>query len=564
MLFFALFFFLISYFFYMMPTVKVQLAAMQDADYFYEKYVVFMKGERKTQLMWVMVAFIGATLLIQKMFPLAIYLILHGIALVVLTLVNRKRIKPNPIERDGRITRVGLAALGLFLLLFLLLAWLFKETFLWEMPFILSFLTFMTDTWILLGNWIASPGEKSREKREAAAAGQLRAALNQKRKAAGKNDALVIGVAGSFGKTGFIQVAKQLLSEKFQVVAPDPNLVGTVYNAAGAIRQLSETDADIAFVEIMARHPGEIKKFKQSIPLEATVLTSAADRSMETFLAKERMSATLMEIAEDMPEGGELPTLTINYDDDQLRKQKLNCSALRYGSFKGEAIPQHLDLWAKNLNCDLSGSAFTLNTRDGQTAEMKIPLLGRFTALYAVAAAGLCQRLGMTVEEIRRAMLKLTPMEGYPTLLPAGSWPERVKKATAKPWETEGELTKTKAIYRILDDPNEASLEGAKETLNVLSTYDGFKILMTQGLRGQGEQEDEFNRLLGRHAAKCVDAIVVIGKEKFSCIEDGAQRGGFAYSDLHLAADLRDAILRTERLAEEMGKKCCVAILGRV
>lgn len=28
MLFFALFFFLISYFFYMMPTVKVQLAAM--------------------------------------------------------------------------------------------------------------------------------------------------------------------------------------------------------------------------------------------------------------------------------------------------------------------------------------------------------------------------------------------------------------------------------------------------------------------------------------------------------------------------------------------------------
>ena len=197
MLFFALFFFLISYFFYMMPTVKVQLAAMQDADYFYEKYVVFMKGERKTQLMWVMVAFIGATLLIQKMFPLAIYLILHGIALVVLTLVNRKRIKPNPIERDGRIGRVGLAALGLFLALFLLLAWLFKETFLWEMPFILSILTFMPDTWILLGNWIASPGEKRREKKAAAAAGELRTALNEQRKSAGKAPALVIGVAGS-------------------------------------------------------------------------------------------------------------------------------------------------------------------------------------------------------------------------------------------------------------------------------------------------------------------------------------------------------------------------------
>lgn len=558
MLYLALFVFLISYFFYLLPTLKRQLCAMQDADYFYEKFVVFMKAQRKTQMLWLMMAFIGAAFLLQRMFPLELYLLLHAVALVILALVNRRKPQPKSPVKDGRIGKVAGFALLAFLVFLMIVAALFRETFFWEMPFVLSFLTFMSDTWILLGTWMASPGEKRREKQRAKNAAAVRAAYDEKRASAGKAPVKVIGVAGSFGKTGFIQVAKQVLGQKYRVLAPEGNLVGSIYNAAALLEELEKQEADLALVEITARHPGEIKAFREAIPVDSGVLTSAADRSMETFLAKDRMSATLMELAEDLPE------MLINYEDEQLRKQKHRASILRFGSYKNDGIPQHLDLWAKNLSCDLTGSRFTLTTRDGQTAQMEIPQLGRYIALYGVGAAGLGLQLGLTLEQIQDALKNLTPIAGYPALLPAGDWPERLKKGLAKPWEAEGEMTKTPAAFRILDDPNEASLDGAKETLNLLSTFEGFRILVTRGLRGQGESEDEFNRLLGRHSAKCADAIVVIGKEKFSCIEDGAQRGGMSISDLHLAADLRDAVERTQRLAEEMGKKCCVAVLGRI
>ena len=85
----------------------------------------------------------------------------------------------------------------------------------------------------------------------------------------------------------------------------------------------------------------------------------------------------------------------------------------------------------------------------------------------------------------------------------------------------------------------------------MLRDCQGPRILLTPGLKGQGEQEEEFNRRLGRQAARCCDQMVVIGKDAVSAIADGAGRAGFAGDDVHPALDLKDALAKASALAQE-------------
>lgn len=559
----SLFAFLLSYFFFMWPTILRQLAAMQDADYFYEKYIVFMKAQRKVESMWVMVGFIGANLLLQRMFTLPIYLLIHAAALTVLGLLHLRKPKEKKPRMDKRLTGVCIAAAALLLAIFLGIGMLFSGTFFWEMPFILSFLGFMTDTWILLGNWILSPFVKRAEKRSAKAASERIAAVNQARAEAGKSPLTVVGVAGSYGKSGLISAAEALLSGERTVLATNEAKLGSVGNAGECVIKGLTAEHDAVLMEIMARHPGDVKAFTNAIPVNAGVLTSAAERNLETFLSPERLTETLMELADSLTPQGEKAALAVNYDDERLRKQKAeSVRFVRYGSYKGDVLPQHLDLYAKNLTATLDGTSFALCTRDGREQAVNTPLLGTLAAEAAIGAAALALELGVPNDKVSAKLNTLQPLPGYVSLLPGGAWPERIRKRLAKPWETDGELTREKARWRFLDSMDALSIEGARDSLNLLAGFTGFRVLLTAGMYGQGAKEDETNRLLGRSAAKCADAIVVVGKAKFPLIEDGAQRAGFAMGDLHLAANLQDAMARISAMAADESGKTCVLSLG--
>ena len=143
---------------------------MQEGGYLYEKFITFMKTERKTELLYFMVGCMAVNILLQRRLMLWVFLTLHAAVLLFLPIISRKkRIKQAPAW-DARLVRIALVALLLMLLVVFVLAAVFKTTFLWEVPFIMSFLGFMTDTWILLANWITSPFEKIAGKKAAKAA----------------------------------------------------------------------------------------------------------------------------------------------------------------------------------------------------------------------------------------------------------------------------------------------------------------------------------------------------------------------------------------------------------
>lgn len=562
----SLFLFLGSYLFFLWPTLMRQLTAMQEADYFYEKFIVFMKAQRKIESMWVMVAFIAANLVLQRFFALPVYLILHAVGLAILGLLHLRKPKEKKPVMDRRMIALCAAAGSLFLLIFLTIGIFFRSTFFWEMPFIISFLGFMSDTWMLLGNWLTMPFEKGREKKQAALATAKIESVGRERAKAGKAPLAVVGVAGSYGKSGLISAASVLLGGKMRVLASDPGRLGSINSAGELLSQNLTADHDVALIEIMARHPGDIEAFGKAIPVNAGAITSAAERNLETFLSPERLTETLMELTSGVhaAKEGEAPVVAVNYNDERLRKQKAEgVELLRYGSYKGDVLPQHLDVFAKNLDCTLSGTTFTLCTRQGRELACRVPQLGSLYAEAAIGAAALALRLGLTLEDVQKGLQALPPQPGYVAYLPEGGWPEQIRKRLAKPWETDGEKTRQKAQWRFLENTDETNLESARDSLALLASFPGYRVLLTMGMHGQGSKEDETNRLLGRAAAKCANAIVVIGKDKFSVIEDGAQRAGFAMGDLHLALNLTDALNRISALAADAGRKACVLALGR-
>lgn len=569
MIFYAsLFFFFGSFFLFMYPTVKRQLCAMQRAGYRYEKFVPFMKTQRKVASMWLLAAFIVSSYLLQKFLALPIYLFLHGLPMLILGLIQLKQPKEPTPKLDGRMLRLCTAAGGLFLALFLLLGILFRRSFFWEMPFVIMFLGFMTDTWILLASFLIQPGQKRRAKAGGRAAVRRLTAVSGERYAQGKPEIIKIGVAGSYGKSGLIAAARHLLGGRFRVLATEGDEAGSLSAAGKLISEGLTEDTDVLLLEISARQPGDVRSFCESISIDRGVVTSISERSMETFLSIERVAETQMELLAALPESEEAgPCFNVNYDDEQVRKQKTQKRPiLRYGLYRGESNPQHLDVYAREIHYYWDHTDFTLMDRSGGGIGCSIPQPGKFALLAAVGAAGLARSLGLTMEEIKTRLSTLPRLNGYLVALTDGAWPEALRKKLAKPWETDGAETRERADWDFLDDASAFSLESAKDSLAILGVHPGYRLVITAGLTDQGQREDEVNRQLGRQAARFADDVIVIGKGKFSVIEDGAQRAGFHMENMHLAADAREAFSRAKALAQtqrQAGEKVCMLLLGR-
>lgn len=553
----ALFLFFFSFFFFLWPTIKRQLLRMQEGGYHYEKFVAFMKAQRKTESMWVLFSFILSSFLLRDFFALPMYLLLHAAVLLILGLLHlRARKEPGPVP-DGRLWRLAAGAGLLFVVLLTGIGVLFRRTFFWELPFVAMFLGFMTDTWIFLGNFLVKPLERRREKNAIRRARGRIDEFNAARASAGKAPLRIVGVAGSFGKSSLIAVAQQVLGVRYTVLATEPQRDGSLGSAADCILGQLTAEHDVLLVEIGARHPGDVRAFCKELVPDYGVITSAAERNLETFLAADRIAGTQMELLEGVrrTEDGAASAL-INYDDDLLRKQKTGDAPVeRYGTYSGGGTPQHLDVWADGIETGIDGGSFALRKRGGDAVSCRVNLPGRFFVQNCVGAAALAYRLSMSAAEIAAALSGIVAAVGSLVLLPEGEWPAMVRKKLAKPWETDAAETREAAPFRILDDGRQASLDGAKDSLQVLEGCAGYRILLTAGLRGQGEQEDEYNRRLGRQAARSSDAIVVIGRGKMTAFEDGARRAGFNFDNLFAAPDAREGVRRALAIAAESNAK---------
>ncbi|MCL2555495.1 MAG: Mur ligase family protein [Firmicutes bacterium] len=284
-------------------------------------------------------------------------------------------------------------------------------------------------------------------------------------------DLIKIGISGSYGKTTTKNILAVLLSEKYKVLS-SPKSFNTPMGLAKIINENNLHDFDVFLAEMGAKRVGETQQLCEFIKPKFGVVTKLGSQHLETFLTLDNAADTEFSLAKYIKE---LVVLNIN---DELVRQRIDSIDKTKAVFLGE----HANY--SNIEISEDGLKFDLNIC-GESVKISTKLLGRHVAEIFSQAALLAYKMGVGLEDIKRLAEKIEPVK------------HRL------------ELIKTSNGV-VLDDAYNSNPEGALNALEVLSCFDGIKVVVTPGFIELGDIENKENFKLGQHAAKIADYLIVI------------------------------------------------------
>jgi UDP-N-acetylmuramoyl-tripeptide--D-alanyl-D-alanine ligase len=310
----------------------------------------------------------------------------------------------------------------------------------------------------------------------------------------------VIGITGSYGKTGTKLILADLLAATHRVFKT-PAGVNTTMGITRVIRQDLQDDHEYFVVEVSAYGPGEIREVCDIVHPRLAILTAVGVQHLERFGTPERIAEAKYELIQAVPPGG---PAVINADDPTClrlaeRARRDGKRVLLYGMGQHEGLA----LRGEDVAVGSRGSRFQAVTATGDRAAFETRLLGRWNLSNVLGALAAAVECGVPLAAMREAVAGLKPA------------PRRL------------EVHEEGGITRILDVAN-ANPRGAEMALEVLGQFTGGqRILITPGMVELGPLEAEENRLFGRKAAGVCDYVVLVGPAQTRPIRDGLADGGF-------------------------------------
>ncbi len=213
----------------------------------------------------------------------------------------------------------------------------------------------------------------------------------------------VIGITGSYGKTNTTMAIKEVLGQKFKVLATDVNL-DTNFNIPITI--LKMTDQEKLILEYGVDHIGEMDRHLSLARPNIAVITGIApvhaDRahlgSLENIIIEKR------KLVEALPKEG---WAVLNNDVPSVRHMadNIDCHVMFYSLNKNSGV------WANRVKVDFSGLSFNLHYKD-QMVKVKTSLIGRHHVLNCLAAAAVGIISGMSLSLIAKGLSQVEPLEG--------------------------------------------------------------------------------------------------------------------------------------------------------
>ena len=104
------------------------------------------------------------------------------------------------------------------------------------------------------------------------------------------------------------------------------------------------------------------------------------------------------------------------------------------------------------------------------------------------------------------------------------------------------EIIKSASDYIIIDDAYNSSVEGSKASLEVLSKFEGKKIVITPGLVELGADQFNSNFEFGRDLAKVCDYVIIDSTINYDAISSGLIFAGFDENKIIQAVTLARAV----------------------
>lgn len=296
----------------------------------------------------------------------------------------------------------------------------------------------------------------------------------------------IIGIAGSYGKTGMKDIIGTILSEKFRVTKT-PETVNTPVGIALFILKALSFETEILVVEMGEYYSGDIKNLCQLTRPDIAVITGINEAHLERLKTLDTTIKTIFEIASGMKPSG---LLLLNNQDELIKKN--------YKKFLTQQTIYFYQAKDRDIEFNQGGPGYIYQ-------DIFLPILGRFNLDKIDGAVFITKKLGLTEKEIRSGIRKITT--------PA----HRLQPI----------LNREKNIL-VIDDSYNGNPDGVEEAIKTLSLFKNRrKIFVTPGLVEIGEKTSQIHEKIGHTLNDVVDLVILIKNSVTPLIEKGLINAGF-------------------------------------
>ncbi len=292
-----------------------------------------------------------------------------------------------------------------------------------------------------------------------------------------KQEALVVGVTGSIGKTTTRHLIHQVLASGVSGVESPLNF----NNHVGVPLSLLEIEEahDFAVIELAASGLGEIAQLSRVAEPEIGVITSIAPAHLESFGSLENIARAKGELLEAIPESG---FALFPGDDDRLRRlrQRAVCRTISVGErAHNDIIIRSVQASNGELSFEIAGERYVL------------PFPGRHFLIPAALAVVLASETGLSPDQIRAGLRQFEPVRGRCCPIAIGEW-------------------------TLIDDTYNSSPQAMRAACELLRDWPHVnqKILVTGDMLALGDDTEQYHTEIGQFIANCrFDRVIAIGSQ---------------------------------------------------
>ncbi|MEK6299709.1 MAG: UDP-N-acetylmuramoyl-tripeptide--D-alanyl-D-alanine ligase [Acidobacteriota bacterium] len=374
-------------------------------------------------------------------------------------------------------------------------------------------LTQLASLVVLVSNFLLTPVQSSINN------GYIRSA----KKKLNEISPVVIGVAGSYGKTSTKYFIETLLAERF-LVLKTPKSFNTLMGLCRVINDDLKPEHQVFIAEMGAYRRGDVRELAELVSPRIGIITSIGPEHFERFKSMENIKATNYELIDLLPKTG---VAVFNNDIDDCRELADRTNSLKVLRYGLDTSHPHLRLSAAEISMSSKGLSFVLVDSEGNRASTHAGLLGRHNVLNILGAGCIALEMGMSLQEIARAIPKIKQVPHRLQLVPGS------------------------AGVTVIDDSYNSNPIGAIEALNVLREFSaGKRVLVTPGMVELGVLESEENEKLGAAAAKICDYVLLVGARQTQPILRGLEREKFPRERLRVVKDLAEATSELQKIVQ--------------
>lgn len=337
----------------------------------------------------------------------------------------------------------------------------------------------------------------------------------------------VIGITGSYGKTSSKNILSDILNVKYSAL-PSPKNFNTPYGLIITVNNHLDKFDDILIAEMGAYKQGEIKELCDLVKPKYGILTKIGTAHIEIFGSQENIQKGKFELIESLPSDG----IGVLNGDDELQvnyKLKNDCKIIWIGIDNKD-----VDVRATDIKTSNKGTTFNVIFKgDKNKYEFTTRLLGYNNIYNILASLALSKEFGLTIEQMKKAVLSVKSVEHRLELRHAGN-------------------------ITYIDDSYNSNPVGSKMALEVLKDMPGLRIAMTPGMVELGDKSYELNKKFGTYMKDSTDVVILVGEKITKPIMDGLKEIKYNNKNIHVVKSTKEAFALVKTLSVGKQTYCLI------